>query len=113
MNPEVGSLWRRKLSGRLWRVNTVADGLVWATLEHGRTDCTATEKAAETEMFTLDAFLGTFRTCDRCGGTGGVDSGGVTPWGEGITVPCDCDICQCYGPGACEHDDKNWDPADI
>lgn len=57
MNPEVGSLWRRKLSGRLWRVNTVADGLVRATLEHGRTDCTATEKAAETEMFTLDAFL--------------------------------------------------------
>lgn len=38
--------------------------------------------------------------CDMCGenigepceckGTGSVDSGGVTPWGESIEVPCEC-----------------------
>ena len=26
--------------------------------------------------------------CHECGGTGGVDSGGVTPWGSAITLPC-------------------------
>lgn len=26
--------------------------------------------------------------CPQCGGTGGVDSGGVTPWGSGIDIPC-------------------------
>ena len=26
--------------------------------------------------------------CEYCGGEGVVDSGGVTPWGEGINVPC-------------------------
>jgi len=29
--------------------------------------------------------------CPTCGGSGGVDSGGFTPWGEWITSPCpDC-----------------------
>ena len=31
-----------------------------------------------------------FRFCNRCNGTGSVDSGGVTPWGEEIQVPCEC-----------------------
>ena len=26
--------------------------------------------------------------CHECGGTGGVDSGGVTPWGSPISLPC-------------------------
>jgi len=26
--------------------------------------------------------------CGTCGGEGGVDSGGVTPWGWGIDIPC-------------------------
>ena len=26
--------------------------------------------------------------CSQCNGTGSVDSGGVTPWGYGIDVPC-------------------------
>ena len=26
--------------------------------------------------------------CGQCGGIGTVDSGGVTPWGAGINVPC-------------------------
>lgn len=26
--------------------------------------------------------------CHECGGDGGVDSGGVTPWGSAITPPC-------------------------
>ena len=26
--------------------------------------------------------------CPQCGGVGGVDSGGVTPWGTGIDIPC-------------------------
>lgn len=26
--------------------------------------------------------------CHECGGTGGVHSGGVTPWGSAITLPC-------------------------
>lgn len=26
--------------------------------------------------------------CPECGGAGGVDSGGVTPWGSGINIPC-------------------------
>lgn len=29
--------------------------------------------------------------CLECKGTGLRDSGGVYPWGEGISVPCDCD----------------------
>jgi hypothetical protein len=29
--------------------------------------------------------------CQRCGGSGEQDSGGVQPWGEGINIPCDCD----------------------
>lgn len=28
--------------------------------------------------------------CPECGGTGAVDSGGFTPWGQGIDVPCHC-----------------------
>ena len=30
--------------------------------------------------------------CPKCGDTGLADSGGVQPWGEPITVPCDCII---------------------
>ena len=26
--------------------------------------------------------------CPECDGTGAVDSGGVTPWGAGIDIPC-------------------------
>lgn len=26
--------------------------------------------------------------CGECGGTGGIDSGGMTPWGTGINIPC-------------------------
>lgn len=26
--------------------------------------------------------------CGECGGTGGVDSGGMTPYGSGIDIPC-------------------------
>lgn len=28
--------------------------------------------------------------CEKCGGAGVVDSGGVTPWGAGIDIPCEC-----------------------
>jgi hypothetical protein len=28
--------------------------------------------------------------CPKCQDTGEADSGGVQPWGEGISVPCDC-----------------------
>lgn len=30
--------------------------------------------------------------CPKCGDTGLADSGGVQPWGEPISVPCDCTI---------------------
>lgn len=29
--------------------------------------------------------------CQKCGGTGMTDSGGVQPWGEPILIPCDCE----------------------
>lgn len=29
-------------------------------------------------------------SCQKCNGTGMVDSGGVQPWGEPILVECDC-----------------------
>ncbi|ADX32140.1 hypothetical protein PAK_P30127 [Pseudomonas phage PAK_P3] len=28
--------------------------------------------------------------CPKCGGSGHADSGGVQPWGEPISIPCDC-----------------------
>ena len=28
--------------------------------------------------------------CGWCGGVGSVDSGGQTPWGDGIDIPCPC-----------------------
>lgn len=28
--------------------------------------------------------------CELCGGSGSMDSGGVTPWGEEILIPCLC-----------------------
>ena len=28
--------------------------------------------------------------CQKCKGSGEIDSGGVYPWGEGINIPCDC-----------------------
>lgn len=28
--------------------------------------------------------------CPLCSGYGSVDSGGITPWGEGIDLPCCC-----------------------
>jgi hypothetical protein len=31
-----------------------------------------------------------FETCPYCLGEGFVDSGGFTPWGDGINVPCSC-----------------------
>jgi hypothetical protein len=30
------------------------------------------------------------KNCPTCKGTGSTDSGGVTPWGESIDVPCEC-----------------------
>jgi hypothetical protein len=30
------------------------------------------------------------RPCNVCGGSGAVDSGGSTPWGEFVLVPCEC-----------------------
>lgn len=36
------------------------------------------------------AILNTSEVCQKCGGTGEQDSGGVQPWGEGINIPCDC-----------------------
>lgn len=30
--------------------------------------------------------------CERCGGTGMCDSGGVQPWGEQILIECDCRV---------------------
>ena len=30
--------------------------------------------------------------CPKCGDTGLADSGGVQPWGEPISIPCDCTI---------------------
>jgi hypothetical protein len=26
---------------------------------------------------------------------------------------CNCDVCQCYGVGACQQDDPDWDPQEI
>lgn len=34
------------------------------------------------------AFVTLKPVCEECGGSGGVDSGGVTPWGAPIEVPC-------------------------
>lgn len=34
--------------------------------------------------------------CPQCGGTGGIDSGGTTPWGSAITLPCPS--CNTYPP---------------
>lgn len=28
--------------------------------------------------------------CEKCNGTGEMDTGGFTPWGAGINVTCDC-----------------------
>lgn len=30
------------------------------------------------------------KVCPKCGGTGMADSGGTTPWGWPIEIPCDC-----------------------
>ena len=30
------------------------------------------------------------KPCPRCNDTGETDSGGMYPWGEWITIPCDC-----------------------
>lgn len=30
------------------------------------------------------------KVCPKCGGTGTADSGGTTPWGWPIEIPCDC-----------------------
>lgn len=30
--------------------------------------------------------------CIKCNDTGEADSGGVQPWGEGINIPCDCEL---------------------
>ena len=32
--------------------------------------------------------------CMDCGGTGMRDSGGFQPWGEAISVPCNCSVLQ-------------------
>ncbi|MDV2663555.1 hypothetical protein [Pseudomonas aeruginosa] len=32
--------------------------------------------------------------CVKCGGTGEADSGGVHPWGEPVSIPCDCETEQ-------------------
>jgi len=33
--------------------------------------------------------------CPDCNGTGQRDSGGTQPWGEPISVPCECTRCAC------------------
>lgn len=124
MNPVAGTLWRRKLSGRLWHVERVADGLVEISFVGRRTDCTATEKAAERELLPEASFRQSFEpVCPQCGGAGHLDSGGVTPWGTGIDIPCPschpdpnkdcgCDVCAVWGQGQCKSDDT-IDPMDI
>lgn len=45
------------------------------------------------------------KACKTCGGTGGVDSGGFTPWGAPIDVPCpDCQECPAGEDTGCEVD---------
>jgi len=34
------------------------------------------------------------RGCQKCGGTGEMDSGGSQPWGEQILIQCDCKLEQ-------------------
>lgn len=83
--PANGSCWQRKLSGRIWRVWGRRDELIEIRLM-GRPKGTT-----EQELVPLDYFLAHFQPeglCGTCGGLGGVDSGGVTPWGDGIMVPC-------------------------
>lgn len=38
----------------------------------------------------IDPAIGPFPTCPNCKGSGEMDSGGVTPWGAGIDVRCNC-----------------------
>lgn len=37
--------------------------------------------------------------CQKCGGTGMADSGGVQPWGEPILIDCDCATAQPVSDG--------------
>lgn len=45
-------------------------------------------------------------TCPKCDDTGLADSGGVYPWGEPITIPCDCrepePKCEACNGSGCE-----------
>lgn len=45
----------------------------------------------------------TAESCPHCAGKGVVDSGGVTPWGACIEVPCSCLLSQKQG-SICDND---------
>ena len=49
-------------------------------------------------------------TCPLCGGAGVVDSGGQTPWGSWINVPCPL----CHGKPITEQEvrEAGWSPAE-
>lgn len=54
--------------------------------QHG----TMTGDTTEQDIERLTDEIGDLSLCECCKGTGEEDSGGVYPWGEGITVHCGC-----------------------
>jgi len=58
-------------------------GTVTNYLENVKDDFGTINEYGEIEMLIV---------CPRCGGTGADDSGGVTPSGDEISVPCECRV---------------------
>ena len=75
----------------------------------------AIEEAAQQCAELADDLVNSSALCEFCDGSGAVDSGGVTPWGAGIDVPCVCrtkSLMDGYEPEAEQalFDDAAFDP---
>lgn len=60
--------------------------------QHGTMTGDTTEQDIERLTNELEDLKYLDSVCERCKGTGEEDSGGVYPWGEGITVRCQCQV---------------------
>lgn len=53
--------------------------------------CGGAANACRWALSWLDEYAWKLKTkCPKCNGTGMADTGGITPWGAPIEVPCEC-----------------------
>lgn len=92
---KVGSTYRAKRPARYYGGDYNDRTIVWISDDGNliQYDGTAVRHGARLPVVSRDAFLKWAKErlpCVECDDTGMADSGGTHPWGECISIPCQC-----------------------